>query len=316
LFGSFTSTAGQNGPKNVYGLDLFDSLESGASVYLCTLVKREAFSTSNHNIERGKANLKIVKTLHGNNRDSLILPYSFYPTTADYRNGELVWPGLDDLKGTNSFLCVVVPAAEDLTAFPSIPGIREAASKVVPVSGENDTEVQSMATACKVYETFQITKSVTELERAAFHPSLEVRQLALKITIMKLGSLEADKAMSVVQAKTASYTGDDPKTEEEAMWLIRYLQRTVRHVDVSMDPFLVRCLATIAGSQSVQIREQAIGALKTTIDAFKDLPRVNLQDSLTPVEKASLRMTVERALQSKNVVVSSNAAAIRQWLSN
>ena len=102
--------------------DLRASFNQGASVYICKVVRRDTDNpTSDGPSTVGTAALTVVKTIRGEDRKSIILPYGYFLSHSK------IWP---EFNVGDTLLCVVVPNAFD-SEIGRIHGLNEAASRVV-----------------------------------------------------------------------------------------------------------------------------------------------------------------------------------------
>ena len=300
---------------NVLTLDTFDAFGYNASVYLCAIASHEQSSTSDIAVERGKIILRVIKVLRGAKRQSINLPYGFIREgAAIYDGGTVVWPSLKDI-GKSNILCVVVPNAED-PIIGKIQGVNEAASSVVVVTGENDTQVQEMETICNLYEIKRTPEFIKTLNRALSDPRPAVRDFALQATVMKLGRTAPDEAVKIIQARAESYENDEDVAEADR--LIGYIEGKRGLVEPwdQMNKLLCRCLVAIAQSGSKTIRNHAISALANTVSFFNYRPDFRLQDGLTASEKKALKNVLDSSLDKSDTNLVSNIHLLNKWIVN
>lgn len=305
-------------PFNIFGMDLFESFEHDASVYVCNVVKREpSLSESGRNIERGVITLNVIQTLRGTNRVDLVLPYSFIPRGGIGVDGPLIWPTLDDV-GQSNLLCIIVPSAQDSSA-PTIPGNNEAASMVVVVD-KNEGAVLEMEVICKIYGSKVTPKFIRQLKKAVASPQLTVRGFALETTIMKLGKTSPEEALEIIRSRVAAYResakhltiSKDPLDEGA---FAMYTQNS-SHADIfeaeklfsdissgilKIGPeekfctFLCRCLIALAQSESKTIREKAITGLANGISFYDYRPDLHFRplDGIDISERKALNTALD-----------------------
>jgi len=326
-------------PFNVFGMDLFESLEHDASVYNCSIVKRESsLSLSDHNIERGTVQLHVIQTLRGTNRLDVTLPYSFTRTGGIGLDGSLIWPTLDDV-GRSNLLCVVVPDGQDPSA-PTIPGINEAASKVVVID-KDEAAVREMEVICKVHDGQITPELIRQLKNAVASPQPTLRDFALEATIMKLGKVKPDEALEIIRSRVATYreltkhlnVSNDPLDESA----FRLYTQNADHADAieadglfsdilqgfqRMGPeekictFLCRCLVVLAQSESKTIREKAITSLAIGISFYDYRPDLDFRplDGLDTSELKALNAVLDAESRSGDTNLLANIRLIRDRL--
>lgn len=302
---------------NVYALPgIFDAVNRNGGVYVCELASREPFDAhSDRNIERGKAILHVTKVLLGITRSDISLSYAYIRTGGTALDGPLVWPPLDGLGKSERLLCVIVPEAEDPSTV-RIPGVDEAASIVEIVTGESDPKVQEMRTICQLYSTKGTPQFGRELEKALTDLRPAVRGFALQATVINLGETAPSEAIKILQTRSATYGTDTEGTE--AVRLISFMERTRGHVEPwdKMNKFICRCLVTLAQSRSRLVRDRSLTALVNTIAFFSYRPDFRLQDGLSASEKQALRDILDSEFSSTDMVASTKARTLKEWLAH
>ena len=346
LIGSLKLKAGiiESRPFNVYAwnMNLFESLEHNADVYVCSVVKREPWQAeSGRNIERGVVMLNVVKVLRGKNRKNIILPYSFIPVGGLGIDGPLIWPVLDGLEN-KYILCVIVPDGEDPTT-PKKTGVQEAASKVVVVD-DDEAAVSEMKRLCELYDDQITPDSIKALKQAVGSLQPTVRRFALETTIMKLGKASPDAAYEIIKARAAIYrefTKDvtvarDP-LDEESLLIYQQNPQTARSAyineaedllgdigngflkigpDEKFCTFLCRCLVILTQSESKTIRTKAINALAGSISSYDYRPDLHFRplDGLDVSEKNVLNRALADELQTGDTNTLANIRLIQKRL--
>jgi hypothetical protein len=342
LGGAFISTLGAQGAAkntvNVQVMDLFESFEENAQVYECSVVSRKP-SDSGHNLERGKVTLAVIKTLHGTNRQRIDLRYVFVLPRRDAVDGPMIWPDLD---GATNLLCVIVPGAQDLTAYPQDPAITEAASIVFVVDKERSRQVSEMEAICKLYEAKDTPKDVRAIKNGVDSPLPTIRNFALKIAILKLGETDPEQAIKIIQYEAlhyldhAKHAETPPESLMEHPWyahgsmpehrsvtaeaeeLIGFINGKFRHMDPmdQRDKFLCRCLATLPQSPSKFLEERAVAVLASHVLVPNRSTISSRQYGLSASEQKALLKVLESESKSDKPKIASNAAKLKQWLSN
>ncbi len=294
---------------------VFVSLNRNAAIYECELASRKPFAAhSDRNIERGKAILHITKVFRGIRRSDIVVPYSFErPSGGGSSEGPLVWPALDHLRENERLLCIIVPGAEDPSTA-RIEGADEAASMVEVVTGRSDPKIQEIQTICHMYGTKGTPQFARELRNALSDSRPGVRDFALQVTAINLGETAPDEAIEILRTRTAAYSTD--AAGAEGVELISFLERMRGEVEPweKMDPFICRCLVTLAQSRSKMVRERALAALAGTITFFDYHPGVRLQDGLNASEKRALRNIVNSEISAAGTGESAQAPFLSEWL--
>jgi len=198
----------------------------------------------------------------------------------------LIWPPLD---GVSNILCVIVPGGEDGSAYPGIPGVHEAASKVVVVD-KDGLAVREMETICKLYEAKGTPRDLREIRKGVASHQPTVRNFALKTAIVNLGRVAPEEAMNIFQHEAMHYEDRakhrdiayDPFQEharelyeqhveradiDEADEIIRFIKCRIKFgplepQDRMDNKFLRRCLGVLAQSPSKVVRGKAEGNAK------------------------------------------------------
>jgi predicted aspartyl protease len=281
-------------PRNVVALEhLIDSLELGARVHLCKIVRHEAAKTSDPNTERGVVFLDVIDTVRGAARDNLVLPYSFAPRNATYKSGTDIWPDLSNL-GVSNLLCVVVPNGRDLTAYlDTDQTFVEAASSVIPIKDNNDASVLTIKRLCEIYDLKDATQMAKELRMAIGDKQQMVVDFALQAVAMKLSKAIPDEAIQIVQYRASQYTG---RTEsiEEAQRFISFIESKTGVVEPwkPMNCFFARCMIVLAQSQSIEIKKAATKGLAHIITRLNHIEGFSLKSELSAREIGLIRKTV------------------------
>jgi len=324
-------------PFNVFYMDLFQSFEHDAGVYVCQVLKREPSSSeSDRNTERGVVTLKVIQTLRGTNRLILALPYSFTSRGGIAEDGPMIWPPLDDV---SNILCIVVPDAKDPSAR-TIPGLNEATSMVVAVD-KNEGAVLEMELICKLYGSPATPKFIRQLKESVASPQPTVRRFALETTIMKLGKTNPDAALEIIRARAAAYRepakhltiSEDPLDEGAyAMYTQNSSYADIFEAEelfsnigggfLKIGPeekfctFLCRCLIVLAQSESNTIREKAITGLAGGISFYDYRPDLRLRplDGIDNSERQALNTVLDVESRVGDTNLQANIHLIRDRL--
>lgn len=293
---------------SVVGLDLFGAFEAHASVYLCTVAKREPYAVQPERVaESGKVELTINKVLFGTKLENITLPYRFWLSDiAAGFDGPLTWP---QFQNGNKLLCVVLPYAQD-------PGTSDTpqtvASKVLVVTGEKDAKVQEMMAVCTLYETRNTPEFIPGLEKAMADPRPELRDFAMQ-ALLNVGKTSPDTAIKVIQSRVAHYTGGADAAEGDGFISLigGDLFRSGLNKDV---PWFLRCLATLSQSESKNVRQLALGTLAFYIP-HPNSRELRVEDVLNAGEQQALRKTVAKSeTEFGDQETRDNIRAIRMWL--
>jgi hypothetical protein len=310
---------------NSITLDDFDSIELDAGVYLCTVLNRIPSTKSDGNIERGSVTLSIVTVYRGKNRPTVVLPYSFVRPGGIMTDGWCVWPRLDNVGG-NQLLCVIVPNSDPTAG--SLPGISEAASRVIVVSGATDPRAQELADNCKLYDMKNDAEILVALKSAVMDSRPAVRDFALKTAVIRLGKTDPKDALGILRSKAAQYV--EGAENPEAQGIITFIRGKFGRVEPwdQMNKFLCRCLVVLAQSPSVSVREQSLAALVHGITLFNYRPGFRLQDGLDRSEKEALSKILDLETNTPTTIPTtsrtgasamdkiSNVRVLRGWLSS
>lgn len=297
---------------NVVSMNLLDSLENNASVYVCEVAKRQPLNTRDRATERGTVELTIKKTIYGNVRTNLVLSYGF-PRIPGPGEQPMIWPDLGRI-GESSILCVVVPGAEDRSLGQSL-RTNEAASTVAPVRDENDPIVKGMELICALYATQDTAKLADGLRKAIENSEPEVRDFAIHAVVQLLGKAGPDEAIKILKSRVASYD-DGQQDMIEGKRLVSYLRSKFGHVEPweRMNRWVCRCLVTLAQSQNSHVREKAIDALAYGISLFDNRPDFRLQDGLAPSEMDGLKKIIDAEENFGSKTTGLSAQTVRRWL--